>query len=73
MIVGDKIGHLCPTFGGISNGLLTPKQCDGVVVYIHPQRRFFIVEFKFEYGSFRQSFYFPARAAGDYSRRSTKK
>jgi len=72
MIVGDKIGHLRPSFGE-SAGVKNPRKYEGVVVYIHPERRFFTVEFKFEYGSFRQSFYFPARAAEDYCRRDMRR
>lgn len=69
MKVGDKVYHLKPTYGG--NRFFAPsgEKYEGTVVYIHPQRRFFSVEFKFKYYSFRQSFYFPARAAGDYDRR----
>lgn len=70
MKVGDKVYHLKPTFGG--KNIYIPsgrKRFEGTVVYIHPERRFFSVEFKFDYGSFRQSFYFPARAAGDYDKK----
>lgn len=28
----------------------------GKVVYVHPERRFYTVEFEFEYGKFRESF-----------------
>lgn len=38
-----------------------PVMLTGKVVYIHPQRRFYVVEFPFEKGSFRESFYFPNR------------
>lgn len=45
----------------------------GKVVYIHPERRFYVAEFQFERMdgvilSYRESFYFPERAgAPDYT------
>ena len=32
------------------------RKLDGTVVYIHPKGRFFTVEFRTPYGSFRESF-----------------
>lgn len=33
----------------------------GTVVWIHPQRRFYVVEFRFGGRTFREAFYFPGR------------
>lgn len=33
----------------------------GRVVWIHPQRRFYVVEFQFGQKKFREAFYFPGR------------
>ena len=33
----------------------------GKVVYIHPEERFYTVEFQGAFGSFRESFYFPLK------------
>nr|DAL91793.1 MAG TPA: ATP synthase subunit 9 [Caudoviricetes sp.] len=35
------------------------------VIYIHPQRRFYRVEFETRGGKFRESFYFPGRGGND--------
>lgn len=73
MLVGDKITYLRPYFGVVVTGFREPERYTGTVVYIHPERRFFTVEFKFANGKFRQSYFFPAKAAGDYSRKDSKK
>jgi len=40
----------------------------GRVVYVHPERRFYIVEFGFEKGSFRETFYPEERRAHNMRR-----
>lgn len=55
MVVGDRKTELV-TFGGEKAKTMT-----GTVVYIHPQRRFYVVEFETDIGKFRESFYFPNR------------
>ena len=40
---------------GMEGGTLLPPE-KGRVVYIHPEGRFFTAEFRFERGSFRESF-----------------
>lgn len=37
------------------------KTMTGRVVYIHPQRRFYTVEFEMGRHKFREDFYFPSR------------
>lgn len=32
------------------------KKCKCTVVYIHPQGRYFVAEFRFPFGSFREAF-----------------
>lgn len=60
MKVGDRIGHMCPTYGD-SHGD-ADKKYPGVVVYIHPQRRYYTVEFDMGNGMrCRESFYFKFR------------
>ena len=60
MVVGDKKTEVCFIDG--HNRTLT-----GRVVYIHPARRFYIVEFMFGQTAdgrpykFRETFYFPNR------------
>lgn len=55
MVVGDrKTEEVCFGEG-------KPKTMTGTVVYIHPARRFYVVEFETETGTFRESFYFPNR------------
>lgn len=42
-----------------------PRTMTGTVVYIHPQRRFYTVEFKFTFGSLRESYFFPGRGGNE--------
>ncbi|MEG1492417.1 MAG: hypothetical protein RR394_09210 [Oscillospiraceae bacterium] len=61
MKVGDTVNAFYPSFGvdyKISN---VPETMPAKVVYIHPKRRFFVLEFQFENRSFRQSFNFAYR------------
>lgn len=60
MQVGDRIGHLAPT---ISDGMVRGRACPGTVIYIHPQRRFYTVQFDMPGGKCCESFYFYPRAA----------
>lgn len=62
MKVGDKIGHMRPTYGAKYDNGDDRRTYPGTVVYIHPQRRFFSVEFEMPRGrKCRESFYFPNR------------
>jgi len=43
-----------------------PSRKTGTVIYIHPKRRFYVVEFELAPGKFaRESYYFPNRRAGE--------
>lgn len=67
MKVGDKIGHLKPSFGEVIR--IDAPAYPARVVYIHPQRHFYIVEFEMPKNNhFRESFYFKNRS-GPESRR----
>lgn len=35
----------------------TEKKATGTVVYIHPDFRYYVVEFSMQYGNFREAFY----------------
>lgn len=41
------------------------RRHSGTVVYIHPRGLFYVVEFRFDYGSFREAFYFPGRGGNE--------
>ena len=53
MKVGDRVSEL------VSFGDTTPLRKTGTVVYIHPERRFYVAEFEFEKGRLRESYLFP--------------
>ena len=56
--VGDRL-RITPTI--VSIEMLEargPQPC--TVVYVHPQHRFYVVRFEFLYGSFFESFAYPA-------------
>lgn len=56
MVIGDRrTEKLC--FGDCEGRLFS-----GRVVWIHPERRFYVVEFEFDGGSFREAF--PCRGMG---------
>lgn len=63
MKVGDRINTLEPTYGE------TPRKhihYPATVVYIHPLRRYYTVEFDMGGGNkIRESFYFPRRLGPD--------
>ena len=62
MKVGDKIGHLRPTFGAIHDAKEDRRTFPATVVYIHPEGRFFSVEFELPRGrKCCESFYFENR------------
>lgn len=48
----------------ISFGDGAKRTATGTVVYIHPKRAFYIVEFELPGGKVRESYYFPARRGG---------
>lgn len=62
MKLGDK-KWMRPTYS--SRDIRFPSDnelLEGTVVYIHPKRRFYTLQFKNRYGeTFRESFYFPSR------------
>ena len=60
MKVGDIINRHRPTFGSdVLAPTSMPKTMPGKVVYIHPERRFYKVEFDFgRSGVIRECFYF---------------
>jgi len=64
MMVGDKLPGMVPSYGATCTGFASDGEgYTATVVYIHPQRRFYSVEFVFARGRrFRESFYFPDRA-----------
>jgi len=55
LVVGQKVAQTL--YFGDCKG----RTYSGRVVYIHPRRQFFVVEFQFGRGAFRESFYFPER------------
>jgi len=59
MLVGDVVNKYSPSFGVDYQYPDRPKTLPGRVVYIHPKRRFFVLQFDFDHGrSFCQSFSF---------------
>ena len=44
-----------PLFEGHKRSTST-KLFNGTVVYVHPERRYFVVQFDFPHGSYRESF-----------------
>lgn len=66
MMVGDKLPGMVPSYGSTCTGFASDGEgYTATVVYIHPQRRFYSVEFVFARGRrFCESFYFPDRAGG---------
>lgn len=44
-----------PLFNGRQK-TLTTRFIDGTVIYVHPDRNFFVVQFDFPDGSYRESF-----------------
>lgn len=74
MMVGDKLPGMVPSYGATCTGFVSDGQAfTATVVYIHPQRRFYTVEFAFARGRrFRESFYFQDRAGGAPLARTTR-
>lgn len=64
MMVGDKLPGMVPSYGATCTGFVSDGQAfTATVVYIHPQRRFYTVEFDMPRGrKCRESYYFPDRA-----------
>ena len=64
MMVGDKLPGMVPSYGSTCSGFVSDGQAfTATVVYIHPQRRFYTVEFDLPRGrKCRESYYFPDRA-----------
>lgn len=59
MEIGDlKTEHV--HFGDVK-----PRKMTGRVVWIHPQRRFYVVAFDVGGREIRESYYFPNRRAGE--------
>ena len=57
--IGQKATHTLH-FGECAGRTYT-----GTVVWIHPAGRFYIAEFIFERGRFREAFYFPERGGNE--------
>ena len=55
MVIGQRVNEVLH-FGECSG-----RTYSGTVVYIHPRGLFYTVEFAFEKGSFRESFFGPER------------
>ena len=67
MKVGDKIGHLKPSFGEVIR--IDAPAYPGRIVYIHPQRRFYTIEFEMPKGErCRESYYFKNRSGPERRR-----
>ena len=64
MKIGDKLPGMVPSYGSTCSGFVSDGQAfTATVVYIHPQRRFYTVEFDLPRGrKCRESYYFPDRA-----------
>lgn len=57
--VGDKITRRIAIYDASQGSALTETNVDAVVVYIHPERRFYTIECKMPGGrSFRETMYF---------------
>lgn len=55
MVIGDKKTER------VHFGDSIPRKMMGTVVWIHPMRRFYVVEFDFEFGKVREAYFFPGR------------
>lgn len=64
MEAGDKVTE--ELFFGDEHG----RTYTGTVVWIHPEGRFYVVEFAFGLRKFRESFYFPERRGDPNAPRS---
>ncbi len=51
--VGDSVK--ARIYYGMSGGSTLPPE-EGTVVYVHPERRYFTLEFRFRDGAFRESY-----------------
>lgn len=58
MLVGDVVKRGFPTCGTDVCPKDAPKTISGTVVYIHPERRFYVVEFEFDGRTFRETYKF---------------
>lgn len=70
MQLGDKVTARPMTLQGVvdivdNQNRHTHTLHPGTVVYIHPERRYYVVEFRFDFGSFRETFYFYPRGGRD--------
>lgn len=65
--IGDKLPGMVPSYGSTCSCFVSDGQAfTATVVYIHPQRRFYTVEFDLPRGrKCRESYYFPDRAGDD--------
>lgn len=73
--IGDKLPGMVPSYGSTCSGFVSDGQAfTATVVYIHPQRRFYTVEFDLPRGrKCRESYYFPDRAGDDTLPGETRK
>lgn len=57
MKVGDKLRHRLKVYDSTVGGNLTETTVDATVVYIHPERRYYVLRFDLGSGrSFREAF-----------------
>ena len=55
--IGDKIRHRLKVYDPTGGGNLTETTVDATVVYIHPERRYYVLRFELGPGrSFREAF-----------------
>lgn len=71
MNVGDIL-QIKPTLD-VAAGFTKPEALPCKVVYIHPLKRFFVVEFKSARGqTWREAVYFPVEPSGDFYRHEAR-
>ena len=57
MKVGDKVRHKLKLYDSNIGGNLTETTVDATVVYIHPEQRYYVLQFELGPGrSFREAF-----------------
>lgn len=63
MKVGDKLRMRPHEWQYDPGNANRPKTLPCTVIYIHPERRFYRVEFECAGGKFRESFFFPVKGS----------
>lgn len=60
--VGDRVRRIIPVYDSTQGAAPVPTAVEAVVVYVHPERRFYTVECKMPGGrAFRETLYFSPR------------